>query len=84
MVETNNFPFEVKVILGLETTFLVCRVVGWVAGLFGNITNSAPSWVGLGLGLSLAIHFRFTEKNGRLSEKLTTQPASSFSSYFVG
>ena len=27
---------------------------GWVAGLFGNITNSAPSWVGLGLGLSLA------------------------------
>ena len=28
---------------------------GWVAGLFGNITNSAPNWVGLGLGLSLAI-----------------------------
>ena len=27
---------------------------GWVAGLFGNITNSAPNWVGLGLGLSLA------------------------------
>ena len=40
----------VKVILGLETTFLV----GWVAGLFENITNSAPNWVGLGLGLSLA------------------------------
>ena len=26
-----------------------------MAGLFGNITNSAPNWVGLGLGLSLAI-----------------------------
>ena len=25
-----------------------------MAGLFGNITNSAPNWVGLGLGLSLA------------------------------
>ena len=23
---------------------------GWVAGLFGNITNSAPNWVELGLG----------------------------------
>ena len=30
-------------------------MAGWVAGLFGNITNSAPNWVGLGLGLSLAI-----------------------------
>ena len=29
--------------------------VGWVAGLFENITNSAPNSVGLGLGLSLAI-----------------------------
>ena len=52
--ETINFAFENKVILGLETTFLVCRMGGWVAGLFGNITNSAPNWVGLGLGLSLA------------------------------
>ena len=48
--ETNNFAFEVKVILGLETTFLVCRV----AGLFGNITNSAPNRVGLGFWLSFA------------------------------
>jgi len=29
-------------------------VDGWLAGLFGNITNSDPNWVGLGLGLSLA------------------------------
>ena len=28
---------------------------GWVAGLNGNITNSAPNWVGLGLWLTLAI-----------------------------
>ena len=28
-----------------------------MAGLFRNITNSAPNWVGLGLGLSLAISF---------------------------
>ena len=26
---------------------------GWVAGLFGNIANSAPNWVGLGLGAEL-------------------------------
>ena len=38
-----------------KTTFLVCRVVGWMAGLIGNINNSAPNWVWLGLGLSLAI-----------------------------
>ena len=38
-VETNNFAFEVKVILGLETTFLVCRVVGWLGGWVGG-------WVG--------------------------------------
>ena len=30
-------------------------MVGLVSGLCGNITNSAPNWVGLGLGLSLAI-----------------------------
>ena len=42
----NNFAFEVKVILGLETTFLVCRV----AGLFGDITNSAPTGLGWGFG----------------------------------
>ena len=28
----NNFAFEVKVILGLETTFLVCRVGGCLGG----------------------------------------------------
>ena len=28
---------------------------GLVAGLFGNITTSAPNWVGLGLGMSLAM-----------------------------
>ena len=43
-VETNNFAFEVKVILGLKTTFLVCRV----AGSFGNITNSVGAWGELG------------------------------------
>ena len=36
-VETNNFAFEVKVILGLETTFLVCGWVdGWLGGLLGG------------------------------------------------
>ena len=33
-------------------------MVSRVAGLIGNITNSAPNWVGLGLGLSLAIIHR--------------------------
>ena len=31
-----DFAFEVKVILGLETTFLVCRVGGWVVGCLGG------------------------------------------------
>ena len=35
-VETNNFAFEVKVILGLKTTFLVCRVGGWLGGWVGG------------------------------------------------
>ena len=34
-------------------------VGGWVVGLIGNITTSAPNW-GWGLGLSLAI-FPFKE-----------------------
>ena len=32
-----------------------------MAGLYGNITNSAPNWVGLGLGLSLAIMYWISE-----------------------
>ena len=39
--------------VGLEG--LVVGLEGLVVGLNGNITNSAPNWVGLGLGLSLAI-----------------------------
>ena len=51
MVETNNFPFEVKVILGLETTFLVCRVGGWVVGWLDyleiyNQLSPQLGWVG--------------------------------------
>ena len=50
MVETNNFPFEVKVILGLETTFLVCRVGGgWVGGwIIWKYNQLSPKlgWVG--------------------------------------
>ena len=34
----------------------------WVAGLFGNITNSALNWVGLGLVLSLAISLKKIER----------------------
>ena len=43
-----------------------------VGGLNGNITNSAPNWVGLGLGLSLAI-IRLYKHFAKLS------PSSSFS-----
>ena len=50
-IETNNFAFEVKVILGLEST----RPDGWVAGLAGNIAISAQ--LELELRLSLAIYF---------------------------
>ena len=28
-------------------------LVGWVARFYGNITNSAPNWVRLGLGAEL-------------------------------
>ena len=48
-IETNNFAFEVKVILGLETTFLVCRVVGWVGGwIIWKYNQLSPQlgWVG--------------------------------------
>ena len=45
--------FEAKVILGLETTFLVCRVVGWVGGWVGgwiiwkyNQLSPKLGWVG--------------------------------------
>ena len=48
-IEINNFAFEVKVILGLESTILDGRPDGEA----GNRTSTAQ--LGLGLGLSLAI-----------------------------
>ena len=54
-METNNFAFDVKVTLGLESTIL--DGVGLPAGLpdgeAGIKTSYSPT--GLGLGLSLAI-----------------------------
>ena len=46
-----HFVFDAYDKLWLETTFLVRRVVGWVAELSRNIANTASNWVGLGLGL---------------------------------
>ena len=39
-----------------------------MAGLYGNITNSAPNWVELGLGLSLAkvLNFDFVTGQNRM------------------
>ena len=31
---------------GMSGGWVVGSLVGWLAGLFGNITNSAPNWVG--------------------------------------
>ena len=42
---------------------------GWVAEIFGNINNSAPNWVGLGLGLSLAIFNIHPDKIGECEDE---------------
>ena len=47
-----NFVYYTYTEFWLETTFLVYLVGEWVAGLIGNITNSAPTWLGLGLSLA--------------------------------
>ena len=33
---------------------------GWLAGLNGNITNSSPKWVWLGLGLGWAKNYKLS------------------------
>ena len=45
IIETNNFAFEIKVVLGLETTlnYFTGWVGGWVAGNCETITNSASA-----------------------------------------
>ena len=64
-METNNFAFDVKVTLGLESTILdgvglpaclpACRPACLPDGEAGIKTSYSPT--GLGLGLSLAIGF---------------------------
>ena len=61
MVETNNFPIEVKVILGLETTFLVCWVGGSIKWKYNQLSPQlgwARAWAELGNTLNpLIVHF---------------------------
>ena len=52
-METNNFAFDVKVTLGLESTIL--DGVGLPDGEAGIKTSYSPT--GLGLGLSLIKYF---------------------------
>ena len=55
-IETNNFAFDVKVILGLESTLLGGGWVGgWVAGFCKTITNSASAKAEVEARLSLEI-----------------------------
>ena len=49
LIKTYHFAFDKYAVLWLETTFLVCQV----AGLNGNINNSAQNWNGLGLSLAI-------------------------------
>ena len=46
---------------------------GWVAGLNGNTTNSAPYWVRVGLGLSLTIFVLETKMAQNSKNKLGKQ-----------
>ena len=48
-IELYHFVFDAYTVFWLETTFLVYRVVGWVAGFIWNIANSVYNWIGLGL-----------------------------------
>ena len=53
---TNNFAFEVKVILGLESTIPEGRPAGRLAGRTEKLgIEPATAQLELGLGLSLAI-----------------------------
>ena len=50
IIETNNFAFEVKVILGLETTFCYLGglggwVTGWIIWKYNQLSHQL-GWVG--------------------------------------